>query len=251
MQDPSSLVPDASWHPVYRIAAVSALVVAAMIVLGIVTFILWPMPLDGTVETWLDLFARAPMRGMIAMDATMFVSFLAQIPLAIALFGAMRRDDEGLAALGATLLLVAIAAYICSSRMFELLALGNEYAATTDGARRATLVAAAQSMLTTYLGPYATTESVAGVPYQGTAFNVSYVLSSLGAFLLSLVMRRSPAFGRTIGTVGAIASVASLAYFVPSVGALLSVLALPALLAWYLMLAARLWRVTTRPAGTV
>jgi hypothetical protein len=233
---------DASWRPVYRIAALSALVVVAMILLGIVTFLLWPMPLDGTVEAWLELYARSPLRGMIAMDATMFVSFLAQIPLAIALYEALRRDGEGLAALGATVLLVAIVTYLASSRMFEMLALSTEYAAATDAVRRATLVAAAQSMLTTYLGPYATTESVAGIPYQGTAFNVSYVLSSIGALLLSLVMRRSAVFGRAIGTLGAIASVVSLAYFVPSIGALLSVLALPALLAWYVMLALRLWR---------
>jgi len=237
-------VSESSWRTVYRIAAVSALVIVAMIIVGIVTFVLWPMPLDGTVEAWLDLYARSPLRGMVAMDATMFVSFLVQIPLAVALYGALRRDGEGTVALGATLLLVAIVTYLGSSRMFEMLALSNEYAATTDAVRRTTLVAAAQSMLTTYLGPYATTETIAGVPYQGTAFTVSYILSSAGALLLSLVMRRSAAFGRATGTLGAFASIVSLAYFVPSIGALLSVLALPALLAWYLMLAVRLWRLS-------
>ena len=103
------------------------------------------------------------------------------------------------------------------------------------------LAAAGQSMLTTYLGAFAAT--TATVPsiwnYQGTAFNVSFVLSAMAGILMSAAMLRSSVFGRLTGYLGLAGNVAAMGLFAPVVGVLLSLLTLPLLFAWYVRLALR------------
>lgn len=216
---------DRRWATLYAIGGVGALVVAAMTVFGVITFIAWPPP-EGAVTEWYALFERNWLVGMLGLDLGMLVSFLANIPVILALYVVLRRASESLAALAAVLGLVAIATYFASSRAFEMLALSRQYAAATSDAQRLMLEAVGQSMLTTYLGPFAGAAPASGWNYQGTAFNLSFVLWSLAGVLLSTVMLRSDAFSRAAGYVGVAGNAAALGLFVPVVGVALSILSL-------------------------
>ena len=83
-------------------------------------------------------------------------------------------------------------------------------------------------MLTTYLGTFAAT--TAATPslwnYQGTAFNVSFVLSATAGILMSAAMLRSTIFGKLSGYLGLAGNAAALGLFAPVVGA--AVAAFPA-----------------------
>ncbi len=241
---------DAGWKGLYQVGGAAALVTAAMTVAGVVAYLAWPPPEDGTVTAWFTLFQQNWLLGMLSLDLVMLVSYVALIPVLLALYVALRRASEALMALAATLGLVSIATYFASSRVFEMLALSRQYAAATTEAQRATLVAAGQSMLTTYLGPFAMAASGPGVNYQGTAFNVSFVLWATAGVMISAVILRSGVFGKATGYLGIAGNVATLGLFVPVFGVLLSLLSLPLLLVWHIMIARGLFRLARR-AGEV
>ena len=220
------------------------MVTALAIVLGVAVFMLWPPATTVSVAEWFAHFQANWLRGMLDLDLLMLISNLAAIPIWVAGFVALRRTSPSLAALAAPLGLVGAATYFASGRLFEMLALSSQYAAAADDAQRAMIEAAGQSMLTTYLGAFAATT---GTPppfwsFQGTAFNVSFVLSATAGILLSLAMLRSVAFGRLAGYVGLAGNAVALGLFVPLAGIWLSVLSLPLLLVWYVLLTQRFWR---------
>jgi hypothetical protein len=239
------------WATLYAVGGVGALVVGAMTVFGVITFLAWPPP-EGAVTEWFALFERNWLVGMLGLDLGMLVSFLANIPVILALYVVLRRASESLTALATVLGLVAIATYFASSRAFEMLALSRQYAAATTDAQRLMLEAVGQSMLTTYLGPFAGAAPAGGWNYQGTAFNLSFVLWSIAGVLLSIAMLRSTVFGRVVASVGILGNTAALGLFVPVVGVALSIASLPLLLVWYLVIARRLFQLragrSTEPA---
>ncbi len=112
------------------------------------------------------------------------------------------------------------------------------------------LEAAGQSMLITYLGSFATPISLPGWNFQGTAFNVSFVLWSAAAVMISVALPRSAAFGKATGWLGIAGNLATCGLFVPVIGVLLSLLSLPLLLVWYVLIARGLLRLA-RAAGAV
>ena len=99
-------------------------------------------------------------------------------------------------------------------------------------------------MLTTYLGTFAATTAAAPSlwNYQGTAFNVSFVLSATAGILMSIAMLRSTIFGKLSGYLGLAGNAAALGLFAPVAGVLLSLLSLPLLFAWYVRIALRFFR---------
>ncbi|MBB5234693.1 hypothetical protein HNQ09_002136 [Deinococcus budaensis] len=232
---------DAPWKPLYRVGAVAALVVAALTVAGVVTYVVWPPP-QGTVAEWFALFQRSPLEGMLGLDLPVLLSFLANIPVVLALGLALRRSGPALITLAGALAAVAISTHLSSSRLFEMLALSGQYARATTDAGRATLEAAGQSMLTTYLGASAGPNPLPGWHYQGTAFNLSFVLWAVAAVLISALMRRDGSFGRVAGPLGMVGHALALGLFLPGVGVWLSLLSLPLLLVWYLLIARGLLR---------
>jgi hypothetical protein len=238
---------DTQWKGLYITGGVAALIVAAMTVLGVITFLLWPPPPDGSVAAWLALFDRSWLVGMLGLDLVLLLSFVANIPVTLALYVALRRCGPSLMGLAATLALIAITTYFSSSRVFEMLALSQQYAVATSDAQRALLEAAGQAMLTTYLGPFGGPAPLHDWNYQGTAFNLSFVFWSVATTLIALVMLRSPDFGKPIGVLGIVANLTALGLFVPVVGVALSLLSLPLLLIWYLLIARTFFRLGAAP----
>lgn len=239
----------AEWTALYRAGGAAALGTAALTGVGVVTYLAWPPPTGRDVATWLALFARDPLAGMVAMDLVMLAAFVALVPVLVALYVAVRRHGESLAALALAFGLVGIATYCASSRVFEMLALSQQYAATTSDAERAAVVAAGQAMLTTYLGAFAAPGPEPVWAYQGTAFNVGYTMWAVAGVLISVVMRRHDAFGRVAGGAGIAGNAAALGLFLPVVGVWLALVSLLASLVWYLATARGLLRLARRCAG--
>lgn len=227
---------DAARRPLYRVGAVAALVVAALTVAGVVTYVVWSPP-QGTVAEWFALFQRSPLAGMLGLDLPVLLSLLANIPVVLALGLALSRSGPALMAFAGTLAAVPVTTHLSSSRLFEMLALSGPYARATTDAGRATLEAAGQAMLTTYLGAAAGPSPLPGWNDQGTAFNLSFVLWAVAAVLLSALMRRDGSFGQVAGPLGIVGHALARGLFLPGVGVWLSLLSLPLLLVWYLLIA--------------
>jgi hypothetical protein len=218
---------NAEWKPLYRVGGAAALITAVLIPLQIVVFVVWAPPLDGTASEWFGLFQDNRLRGLLSLDLLLMVDYVLLVPIVLALYVALRRAGESFMTVATALYFVAIAAYFASNTAFEMLSLSEGYAAATTEAQRATYLAAGQAMLATF---------------QGTAFHASYVLGSVAGIMIGVVMLRSDVFGRVAAYALVLGDVIGLGLYVPTVGLFLSVISVPVLLIWYVLIARRFFQ---------
>jgi len=191
-------------------------------------FFIWLPP--SSVIGWFTLFQDNALVGLLDMDLLLIVDYLLLIGVFSALWASLRRANESLMAIALILQVVATATYLASTVAFEMLSLSNQYATATTEVERSILLAAGQAMLVTW---------------QGTAFDVSYILSALATLIVSAVMLRSPhhLFSKVTGYVGLSAGVLML---VPPtagmIGVVFSLLSLVPLVVWLTLIARRLLR---------
>ncbi|MGZ3639442.1 MAG: hypothetical protein ACXVCX_16565 [Ktedonobacterales bacterium] len=221
-----------AWRPLYRAAGVAALLSIAFIFLAIIVFIANPPPT--TITAWFALFQRNGLLGLLDLDLLMLAAYVLMGLIYVALYGALRRGHEPVMALATLCGVVSIVTYIASNTGFNLLVLSGQYAAATTEAQRATIRAAGQAMLAIW---------------QGTAYDVSYVLGGVATLLMAAVMLRSHVFGRVTAYVGLVLGVLML---VPAtagtIGLYLSLLSLVPTVIWLALLAWRFFQLAARPA---
>jgi Domain of unknown function (DUF4386) len=214
-----------NWKPLYRVGGVAALITAVLIPLQIIVFIAWPPPLEGLAIDWFTLFQSNRLLGLLSLDLLLLVDYVLLVPIVLALYVTLRRTRESLMAIATALYFVAIAAYFASNTAFEMLSLSDQYAAATTDAQRAMYLAAGQAMLATF---------------EGTAFQVSYVLASVAGIIIGAVMLRSDIFSRVAAYALILGDVIGLGLYVPKIGIYLSVISVPVLWVWYVLIARRL-----------
>jgi len=191
-----------------------------------IVFFVWPPP--STVTGWFTLFQDNAFVGLLDMDLLLIVDYALMGIVFLALWAALRRASQSFMTIALTLELVGVATYFASTVAFEMLSLSNLYAAATTDAERATLLAAGQAMLATW---------------QGTAFNVSYILGAVALLIVSVVMLRSHVFSKITAYVGVLASALM---FVPptagTIGIFFSLISLVPTVIWLILIAQKLFR---------
>ncbi len=215
---------DATWKILYQVGAGAALTVLLFMPIQMIVFFVWPPP--STVIGWFTLFQDNALVGLLDLDLLLIVDYVLTGLLFLALWAVLKRASPPLMAIALTLELVGITTYFASTAAFEMLSLSSQYAAASTGAQRAMLLAAGQAMLVTW---------------QGTAFNVSYILSAAALLIVSAVMLRSYLFSKFTAYVGMVGGVLML---VPptagSIGLVLSLLSLIPTALWLILIARRL-----------
>lgn len=176
---------DAQWRPIYWAGGVAALLSVATVVVAIPVFIVSPPPT--TVADWFALLHRNALLGLFDLDLAMVVGTALAGVIYLALFGALRRVNAPVTALAVIVGLVGVATYFASNVAFNMLQLSNQYATATTGGQRAQLLAAGQATLAIW---------------QGTAYDVSYILGGVAILIISVVMLRSTIFGKVTASVG-------------------------------------------------
>lgn len=217
------------WSRLYKIGAVAAMIIVGFMPLQMVVFFVWPPPT--TVSGWFELFSENAIVGLLDMDMLLIIDYVLLVLVFLALWGVLRRSNEALATLSLIFQIVGTATYFSSATAFEMLSLSSQYATVTTDVERSTLLSAGQAMLASW---------------QGTAFNVSYVIGAIAALIISLVMLKNrQLFGRFAAYAGIAAGVLGL---VPStagqVGLILSLISLPPLAIWLVLVGKALLKQT-------
>jgi hypothetical protein len=224
-----------TWKSLYRAAGAAALLSIVFTFLAVIVFIANPPPT--TITAWFALFQRNGLLGLMNLDLLMLVDYVLMGVIYVALYGALHRGHEPVMALATICGLVSIVTYIASNTGFNLLVLSGQYAAATTEAQRAAIRAAGQAMLAIW---------------QGTAYDVSYVLGGVAALLVAAVMLRSHVFGRVTAYVGLALGVLML---VPAtagtIGLYMSLISLVPTVIWLALLAWRFFQLASaRVAST-
>ncbi len=220
---------ESAWTPLYRAAGVVALLSIAFTFVAVIVFIVNPPPT--TITAWFALFQRNGLLGLMDLDLLMLTTYVLMGMIYVALYGALHRGHEPVMALATVCGVVSIVTYVASNTRFNLLVLGGQYAAATTEAQRAALRAAGQAMLAIW---------------QGTAYDVSYVLGGVATLLIAAVMRRSHVFGRLTADVGLVLGVLMLLPATAgTIGLHLSLLSLVPTVIWLGLLAWRFFRLAS------
>lgn len=188
-----------AYHSLYRLGGAAAWFAAGMIGGEVIALALYPPP--STIEGWFMLFQRNRLVGLLDFWGLEVPLYLLFALVFLALYAALRRADPSRMAVALTSALLGIGVFLATNQPFAMLSLGNQYAAATTGAQRATLLAAGQALLA------ATGQRAVG------GFNLGLCLVSLAGLLVSSVMAQSRHFGKPIAYVGLVAHALSLADF--------------------------------------
>ncbi|HEX6798768.1 MAG TPA: hypothetical protein VF116_13755, partial [Ktedonobacterales bacterium] len=89
---------DAQWRPIYWAGGAAALLTVATVVVAIPVFIVSPPPT--TVAGWFALLHRNALLGLIDLDLAMLLGVGSSSLIYLALFGALRRVNAPVMALG-------------------------------------------------------------------------------------------------------------------------------------------------------
>src|SRR6266508_3978565 len=87
--------------------------------------------------------------------------------------------------------------------------------------------------------------------WEGTAFQVGYVVGQLAGIMVGVVMLRSSLFGRAIPYTLILGNVVGFGLYLPTVGVAISAFSGVVLWAWYLLIARRFFRLGHSPAASV
>jgi hypothetical protein len=215
----------ATWTTLYRAAAAAALITAVLIPIQIAIFIAYPFP--DTVAGWFTLLQQDPLPGLVDLDLLLVVDNVLLVVIALALYVALREVSPSTTLIATGLWLLAIAMFITANPAIGLLSLSDQFAAATTEAQRSAALAAGQALL-------------AG--WDGTAFQVSYVVGQLAGIVVGVVMLRSSLFGRAVPLVLIVGNVLGFGYYLPRVGLVVSAFSGVVLWVWYLLVARVLYR---------
>jgi hypothetical protein len=166
---------------------------AVFIPIQIIVYAVWPPP--STVVGWFTLFQSNSIVGLLDMDLVLIVDQALLILVILTLYVALRRVCEWLMTIALVFGLVGTTSYFASATAFEMLSLSAKYAAATSDAERSIFLAAGEARLAVW---------------QGTAFDVGYVLAGIALLLIAVVMLRSTVFSKKTAHVGILLGVLSL-----------------------------------------
>jgi hypothetical protein len=232
------------WKGIYILGGIAALgaVLTGVVEIGI-TFLPGGNAPQETVLDWFSLFQENPFMGLRNLGLLNIFLNTLSIPAYLALYGAHRKTSEHpFAALAALVSFLGIGVFFATNRAFPMLALSNQYALAATDAQRTTLEAAAQSLL------------AVGASHTPGTFLAFFLTESAGV-LISIVMLRGRVFGKLNAYAGMLgfASLLVFEYFSSFVSGLSNATMLLSMfggllsMAWYILIARRLFQLVPGP----
>lgn len=166
---------------VYKAGAFSAFLIALFIPLQMAVFFIWPPP--KTALDFFHLFRMNRLVGLLDMDLLLIVDQALTIFLYLAMNEALKKYGSAFMRMAMALGLVGVAVYFASGSAFEMQRFSNMYNFATTEAQKTLALTGGELALANW---------------QGTAFDVAYVISGVAFLLISFVMLKSNVFGKAI-----------------------------------------------------
>ena len=218
---------DSDWKSLYRVGGVAALLMFVLTLVQSFIFITNPPP--STVIDYFTLFQNNKIIGLLDLDLLLIVINVLLVLIYLPLYVALSRFNKSYTLIALVLGLVGTTLFFASREAtFGMLSLSDQYNAATTDVQRTALLAAGQALLTIY---------------NGTAFDLSYILGGVVILIFSIVMLQSNVFSKATAYVGIVMGVLMLVPpTVGTIGLLLSLISLIPTLIWLIPIARRLFQ---------
>ena len=202
-----------NWNKLFKIGGIAAFFSVLLIPVQIFIFISWPPPIE--IVDWFSLFQESWLLGLLSLDLLYILNNTLILLVYLALYFALKQADETMMAIGFMLGIVGVTVLSSSNVSFEMLALSNQYAATTSEATKTMLLTSGHTLMTIYTG---------------TAFDIYYILNGIALLIMAIVMLQSNVFGKGAAYWGLFAAILM---SIPSTAGMIGmVFALASLIHW-------------------
>ena len=224
----NSTIADPRWRDLYKIAGVAAIISELVIVLGIVTYFIWPYtPGNDSAADILLRLQRDPLGGLIALDLFLFIGNLFSITLFLALYVSLRQVNESVALIAVVIGLLGVVLLIPARPILELYNLSEAYVTATTDAAKGQNLAAGTALL---------------AQFDGIGWFMNTLLGALSLLTSSLLMLRSKLYSRATAYVGIVTNLVVCGFVIPGLSFLMLFLSLPGYLIWYFLLVRRFFQ---------
>jgi len=186
-----------------------------IIPIQVIIFSIFPIP--DSIEKWFELLNSNLIVGLFHSDLFILINNILISVIYLALFYSMVNDkNKSYLVLALVLGYIGIAAYISSNKTFELITLADRYANISNENEKIMILAAGQVMISSW---------------QGTAFDVYYILNGITLLIISITMMKSEIYTKATSIFGLIAAILMT---VPSTAGIVGmVFSLLSLIPWY------------------
>ncbi len=238
-----------SWRGLYKIAAAAALVAVVFFRRNLAAELdlsgglgIFDMPggIPVRAEQWFELFQTDRILALFLFNLSDLINILLIGLLFLALYGVFRQEYKSAALVGLIAYMVGMGVYIASNQAFAMMALSDKYIDALGEVPRASYLAAGEALLAI---------ENPGTIYQGTGVYLSLLLVLAAGLIFSFLMLRSGTFNPATGVIGLLANGLALCSFItlafaPSIQWLFPTISAPFRLAWYIMIALRLFKLS-------
>ncbi|MHC1784854.1 MAG: hypothetical protein AB9891_19235 [Anaerolineaceae bacterium] len=198
-------------------------------------------PYPNTVTDWFFLFQEKPFIGLLLLNFFDLINFILIGLFFSAVIILLYRERRTPAITSAFLTTAGVVLSLISNPALAILSFSGRYGMISFEDQR-NLISIAEKLL----------EVHANNAFQGSGIYPSFFLVSTAGLMLSFIMLKSNSFNRITAVIGILANVIGLTYY-PFLVLLPGQVFLPLsvsavfLLAWYILIGSRLWRLSSRP----
>ncbi len=203
------------WRMLLKIAGAATIAILVIIPVQIAVFTIWKIPTS--VEEWFALYHSNWLLGLIHQDFLYIINNVLVALMYLAFYVLLKPRNESLMIVAILLGFLGIAAYLGSNKSYEMLQLSRLYFGAGSEMQKGMFIAAGQVMLS---------------GWQGTAFDIYYILNGITLVLIAYVMLKSNLFTQKTAVIGLISGVLMM---VPSTaGTIGLIFSLLSLIPWYI-----------------
>ncbi len=227
---------DSRWKSLYRVGGVAILLTLGLYLTELIGFAVMAKPFPTTMNEWFSLFQESKLLGLFYLNALDMISIALMGPMFLALYMALRQDNETWMIVGVFFVLIGIPVFIATrAPSLTVLTLSDQFAAATTEVQRTQILIVGDAV----------------AQGQPTTQTVGFLFIAAAVLIISVIMLRGTIFGKITASVGILASVITFVGFisvimVPSfAGALVVVSVVPWVL-WWVLIARRLLQLGRR-----
>jgi len=219
---------DPRWKDLYKIAGIAAVVSEIVIILGLVTYFIWPYaPGTQSTETIFINLQNDTLGALISLDLFLLIGNLFSIFLFLALYLSLKQVSESFALIALAVGLIAVVFLIPARPLIELYNLSKAYMTATSEAARSQYLAAGEALLASF---------------DGIGWFLNTFLGGFSLLISSLLMLRSNIYSKATAYAGIVSNVAVCSFFIPVVGIFLLFLSVLGYAIWYVLLARKFFQ---------
>jgi len=197
----------------YKIAGIATVIIVIFIPIQIFIYGMYPPP--DTPKGFFELFNENWLLGLLSLDLLYIVNNTLIIFIYLGLFAALKRTNLEYMTIAIVIGFIGIAAYYSSTVIFEMKALSQQYMEATSPEIKEQIISSGNLLL---------------LRFNGTAFDIYYVLNALTLIISSRVMLMDNTFSKTTAIWGLIAGGLMI---IPSTAGMLGlILSLVSLIPW-------------------